>query len=323
MSKEQVMSVVNRQGPLLPLDISKALKLNSIMSGAYLSELYANKRIRISKLKIGGSPLYYAPGQEIKLQNFTHVLKGPDKKAYELLKEKKVLKDSDMEPAVRVALQGLNDFAKPIEITTDSGKSVYWKWYLTKNEELKELITGKKEESEPIPTKEESKLKLIQKEPVKEESIKEDFQRIEEKKESVIKKKPEPKNEEIKPIEKEFIPRVEQKPSEDMSSQASKDTFEGKIEDFLKTNNISIISKKVIRSSDIEYQVLLPSAIGKIYYYVSAKSKKKINDADLSQIFVNATLAKLPALFIHVGDMTKKAKEKLKEDFKLITSYKI
>ena len=84
------------------------------------------------------------------------------------------------------------------------------------------------------------------------------------------------------------------------------------------------MNRKIVRAnSEIEYEVLVPSAIGKIHYYAIAKSKKKINDADLSQIFVNASMKKLPALFIHIGDMTKKAKMKLRDDFKLITTYRV
>lgn len=278
--KEKVLSIVGMKGPLLPLEVSKALNLDSIMSGAYLSELYSNKRLKLSYLKIGGSPLYYVDGQESKLQNYTHVLKAPEKKAYELLKEKKVVKDSELEPVTRVAMQNIKDFAKPIEITFDNNKELYWRWYLVKNEDIRNIIQPSNIQTEKP---------------------------IEQEEKTEVSKDPNPSKEEKTEVSKE-----------DESS------FTQNVEKFFINNQISILNREIKRTnSEIEYEVLVPSAVGKIHYYAIAKSKKKINDSDLSQIFVNATIKKLPALFIHVGEMTKKAKTRLRDEFRLITTYRI
>ena len=310
MDKEKIMQVLKIRGPLLPIDIAKALNTNSIMAGALLSELVSNKRVKISHLKVGGSPLYYVEGQEHKLQNYPSSLKGPEKDAFKLLKERKLLKDSELQPAIRVALRNIKDFAKPIEITMNSHKELFWKWYLTKNEDLQALLSPKKEPES-------------QKEEVKQEQRGEPKEVKEEPKRKV---EAEPKEEKIErePREeiKEEIKEEKKEPQKDVSSQ-DQNSFSEKISQFFHKNNISIISQKIIRSTEIEYQVLLPSAVGKILYYVVAKSKKKCTDADLSQAYVKGEMNKLPVLFVHTGDLTKKAKEMLKHEFKIITDYKI
>ena len=68
--REKIIAFVKIRGPVLPVQVSKEVKLDILMSSAYLSELVSNKKLKISYLKIGGSPLYYAQGHEASLQNF-------------------------------------------------------------------------------------------------------------------------------------------------------------------------------------------------------------------------------------------------------------
>jgi hypothetical protein len=345
MSKEKVFEILKIRGPMLPLEIGKLTGLDSIMAGAYLSELVSNKRARLSYLKVGGSPLYYVDGQEHKLQNYKDSLKGPEKKAFEILKEAKLLKDADLEPVIRVSFQNMKDFAKPIEITQNSHKELYWKWYLVKNDQLRDILAPVQKPAEPEPQPEKEEPKEEVKEETKPEAVKEpepvrQHETSEQKEEPVPEKeekhkepdsepepKPEPKKEtESKKEESKSEAVKEPEPKPEISKEISEPSsdFEKTVQDFLEKNNIGIISKKVIRAdSEIEYQLLIPSAVGKILYFAVAKSKKRCSDADLSQLFVAASVAKLPGLFIHTGELAKKAKEKLKTDFKIITTYKI
>ena len=69
--QDQILDLVRLKGPVLPIHIANETKLSMLFASAYLAELTSSKKILISKLKVGSSPLYYTAGQEAKLQNFT------------------------------------------------------------------------------------------------------------------------------------------------------------------------------------------------------------------------------------------------------------
>ena len=83
-TNERILILLKERGPILPVQASKEINENILMTSARLSELLTSKRIKISNLKIGGSPLYYLSGQEHKLQNFPENLNGVEKKAYDI-----------------------------------------------------------------------------------------------------------------------------------------------------------------------------------------------------------------------------------------------
>lgn len=86
-------------------------------------------------MKVGSSPIYYIPGQEEKLEQFAkYHLKSKEKDAFILLQEKKILKDSEQDPAIRVALRSIKDFAIPIQKNNET----YWEYYLHKEFEIPE-----------------------------------------------------------------------------------------------------------------------------------------------------------------------------------------
>jgi len=85
--RDDVIGLVRSKGPILPSHVAKAINTNIIMASAYLSELVASKIINISNTKVGGSPLYYAPGQEASLLKFADNLNEKERRALELLKE--------------------------------------------------------------------------------------------------------------------------------------------------------------------------------------------------------------------------------------------
>ncbi|MBI2661459.1 hypothetical protein HYX09_04325, partial [Candidatus Woesearchaeota archaeon] len=58
--RDKVISLVKSQGPLLPSHVAKQIGTNILMASAYLAELVSSGIIRISNIKVGGSPLYYA-----------------------------------------------------------------------------------------------------------------------------------------------------------------------------------------------------------------------------------------------------------------------
>ena len=122
--RNDILNYVAKNGPVLPVQISKQINNNIIFAGAVLSELVASKKVKISNSKIGGSPVYYISGQEYKLSMLYPYLKDVHKKVYDLLKEKKILQDISVEPWQRVALREIPDFANMLR-TRDN--QIFWK----------------------------------------------------------------------------------------------------------------------------------------------------------------------------------------------------
>jgi hypothetical protein len=284
-TNERILYLIKEKGPLLPVQASKEINENILMTSARLSELLTAKRIKISNLKVGGSPLYYFPGQETKLQNYTENLNGMEKKAYDLLSQNKILKDSNQEPAIRVALREIKDFATPLQVNYQNKTEIFWKWYLIDNTEAEPMI--KKELSEkPIEATQE---KLTQKP-----------------KEELSKKTLEPKKE-----------TTTRKPSID------KELFLKQIQNLFNNNKIEIIEIYNKKSSEIDFLVDIQTSIGNLKYFCKAKNKKKISDADLSSAVIQSQSKNLPLLFLTNGILTKKSQEMLNNEFKNITFKKI
>ena len=154
---EKILSLIREKGPILPVQASKEINENILMASARLSELLSSKRIKISNLKVGSSPLYFFSGQENQLQNFIENLNETERKAYDLLLKNKILKDSGQEPAIRVALRQIKDFAVPLQVNYDNKTEIFWKWYMLDNKEaeplIKDKLTTKKETPLEKPTK--------------------------------------------------------------------------------------------------------------------------------------------------------------------------
>lgn len=138
--RERVLEIVKRKGPLLPVRVAKEIDTDIMFAGALLSELISGGKIKITSVKIGGSPLYYIEEQKRKLQEFIKNLNEKDQKTVALLKEKRILRDIDCDSLQRVSLREIKDFAKPIQVKEDDKIELFWKWYLVDDEVAKELI---------------------------------------------------------------------------------------------------------------------------------------------------------------------------------------
>ncbi len=153
--KKKIFFVLGQRGPSLPVHIAKGTGLSMLFASAFLSELLSERKIRISHMKVGNSPIYYLPGQEAKLENFAHHLESKEKEAFTLLQNKKILKDSEQSPAIRVALRYIKDFAIPFKKEDE----ICWKYYLIPESQL-ELIQPK---LEPEVTKKTETLDIFEK----------------------------------------------------------------------------------------------------------------------------------------------------------------
>jgi len=294
-TRDKILEIVKAKGPVLPVQISKEIGSNILMASAHLAELTASSRLKISTIKVGGSPLYYLAGQEEMLQKFTSNMNDKEKKAFDLLNQQKVLRDSEQEPVIRVALREIKDFAFPLNVTHNNNKEIFWKWYLTPNEEAEQLI---KERLQILEKPIERKIEKVQKQEIKE--------KIEEKPVEAIKKEAKPKEiRKYKPRDKE-------------------DNFLKDIMKFFEKNKINVVSSEIIKkSSEIDFIVEIPSVVGNLQYYCKARNKKKISDSDLSNAYVKGQLKRLPVLVLSPGDLSAKAQEIIGKELNNLTFKKV
>ena len=169
--KEKIISIFKIKGPCLPVNIAKETGLSILFASAFLSEFLSEKKIKISNMKVGGSPLYFIPGQETMLEKFSNYLKSKEKEAFDLLKEKNILKDINQEPSIRVALREIKDFAIPFK----KDGEIYWRYFNFSEKEIRILEENKKEEK---PVQKNVKKKISLRKPRKNEKNEKFFEEV-------------------------------------------------------------------------------------------------------------------------------------------------
>ncbi len=303
---DRVKQIVRMRGPLIPSQVSKEIGTNILMASAILSELSSHNEVKISSVKVGGTPLYYVAGQEEKLQNYIAGLHQKEKEAFEKLKTSGVLRDSALDPVTRVALRGIKDFAKPLEVSIDGQAEIFWKWYLLPNEDAEvgiKKMMGFKDEmlSEPQQQAQQLKHEL-----------------------------PTPTATQVQEtLLQPAVPAVPQaastktrRPAKTGAPSAVSAEFERAVNDFLTQNTIEVLPGTDSEKGD-GFVVLLPSPVGKLKYYCIAKNKKTCTDTDISSALVQGQLKKLPALLLTRGELSKKAQELLLKEVGAIVIKKI
>ena len=113
--KEKVISTLKIKGPSLPIHIAKEIEQPMLFASAFLSELISEKKIKMSHMRVGSSPVYYLREQIADLSKFSEYLKSKEKEAFKMLKENRFLEDEILQPAIRVALREIKDFAIPFK----------------------------------------------------------------------------------------------------------------------------------------------------------------------------------------------------------------
>jgi len=318
--KSKILSFIQRNGPSIPVHISKEIRENMIFTGAVLSELISNKKLMVSTAKIGGSPVYYIQGQEYRLSQVLYpYLKDVYKKVYDLLKEKVILKDKELEPWQRVALRELKDFA--VMLMLQDGE-IFWKWYLTPDDDAEVMIkkhigfidepkgdSAGHVNDNPEQLKEKP-LDAFEKKLPDIPSInpsEKDIVKIEEAVEKITGMKPNPK-ERIKRT------HIERKPKEEEKQQTlAKELDVGFLSQFFKNKRIMISSQKQISKKEISFTGEISSNIGLMKVFVKFKDKKKISDSDF--ITAHNEAGKMPLYFVSSGELTKKAEDYIRNNF--------
>ncbi len=141
--RENIIAFCKQKGPLLPADVARLLKTDTMRAGAMLSEMSENKILKISSLKVGGSPLYYLPSEPQKLEMYVGKLNEKDRHVFDILKAKGVLRDAELDTLTRVALRTLKDFAYPFHVSKGHEAELYWRFYTLSSEQALAILHPK------------------------------------------------------------------------------------------------------------------------------------------------------------------------------------
>jgi hypothetical protein len=284
--KEKIIEFLKRKGPSLPVYIAKEINTSILFTSAFLSELLSEKRITLSNMKVGNSPIYYIKGQENLLENYSNYLKNKEKEAFLLLKEKKFLKDSEQEPAIRIALREIKDFA--IQFRLQNSQELIWKYYTTP---IKGYL-AKEESVKKDVAKEES----VKKDVAKEESVKKDVAKEESVKKDVAK-------EEIldrKPL-KEKISKIKIKNNK-KNSRKKENQFFNKVKEHLSKNLIEILDIENFNKNDLCLIVKKDNQEEMIIAF----NKRRITEDDIIKANKKAEEKRLKYTLLSLGEPLKK-----------------
>jgi hypothetical protein len=331
--KEKIISILNLRGPTIPVHIAKEIGMSMLFTSAFLSELLSDKKVKMSNMRVGNSPVYFVPGQENQLEKFSNYLKSKEKDAFFLIQGKKLLKDSEQSPAIRVALREIRDFAFPFK----KDNEVYWR-YLTSPESESKLNIKPIEEHKYIEVKPkvfDEKEREISEKIIKDikiediEDLRKENEKLEETKE--IKRK---ENEEIieeeeyirlplpEKIEtKEEITQEKKKPTKEKEEKTKvkiktrtqntskkksvvkqDNKFFDKIKEFLSKETIEIINVESFNKNEILLRIKSEGTEKLLVAY----NKKKIVDTDIINANRKASHLKLKYIILSMGEPSKK-----------------
>lgn len=330
MDDDTILSFLRSKGPSLPSDIARYIRTNTIFVGAHLSAMLEKKLICISSIKIGSSPLYYLKDQKNRIEEFISHLDEKDRRTFALLKQKKVLRDREQHPLIRVSLREIKDFAVQLNVRTDNSQEIFWKLYSLSDEEASNIIRDILEPPviKPKIGPQKQKIEKAKSEIKKEETkLKEEIKIKEPRKEQKTEiKKLEPVKEKLKPklqIQETLVKEQIKEPVKEilLEKPAEKPVIRGKfynsvIESFGR-KSITIIKEEMVKAdNEYDFIIKLPTPAGDLTYYCKAKNKKKINEGDLSSAVLKAQSKRLPVLFLADGQLTKQANKSLEEELK-------
>ncbi len=294
--QDQILAFLKASGPTIPSRVAKNIKTNILIASAHLSDLVSRKKVKMSALKVGSSPLYLLPGQEDQLYGLAeNNLKDKDWQVLKELKEKKVLREEQLEVLAKVALRMLKDFAIPLHVQVGEEKELFWKWHLLSEEETNHIIKGffglvEEQEKELEP---EVEPEIVLEEP-----------------------KLEPKKEELEiPVKEEVVEKVQEEKIKSKEKPVKKETsteLQDLTKTFFESLDITLDEEEVVRkNSEINSLIIVPSAVGRLKYFCKIRKKKNCDEKDISSAYMESQIKKLPLLFLYTENISKKAKEML------------
>ena len=297
--KEKIISTIRSRGPSLPVHIAKEINMSMLFASAFLSELISEKKIKTSNLRVGSSPLYLIRGQEEKLENFSNYLKSKEKDAFVLIRDKSFLKDSNQEPAIRVALRAIKDFAIPFKKQDE----IYWRYFKIPESEFesqekdKTSIEYKKEDKKEV-LKENEEIKKQDEKKVEESKAEEVGQEIQEE----IKESEEDDLQifdEEKKVKKKV---VRKKTTKKKTSSKVNEKFFNSVKSYLSLKEIEILDIVGFSKDDL---ILKVKEKGEEKILV-AYNKKSLREEDLIKAYKKSQEFNLKYLLLSFGEPLKK-----------------
>ncbi|MBS3085273.1 hypothetical protein J4225_01140 [Candidatus Pacearchaeota archaeon] len=283
--RRKILLALRIKGPSLPVHIAHEVSMSMLFASAFLAELVSEKEVKMSHMKVGGSPIYLLSNQEPLLERYSHFLKSKERDAYLILKQKGFLLDKAQEPAIRVALRAIRDFAAPFK----HEEEIYWRFFTVPQTEFKpeEKIEQKQiqQVQEPVITKKPIQLITPMQTPIQKMPLQSTLQPIEQQK-SII---------EIKPKAK--------KPKQPKEKSA----FIEKTLKFMQANDIELITELEIKKKEFTGIARINSDLGKIELFVIAKDKKKITEDDITLAAQKSQSNRRIVLILSTGELDKKA----------------
>jgi hypothetical protein len=306
VTHEQILELIRKKGPVIPSDINSDLQTNTMIIGAFLSDLVGSKKLKISNAKIGGSPLYYLDSQRPQLERLYVYLNEKDRRAYDDLKMAQVLFDDSLTPLVKTCLRQIKDFAIPLKVTFKEKEHLFWKFFLVSDEnakiKVKELLSKLYPEPKQAPP-------IVHIPAPKQESSKPSSSH--------------PMQPAKKPLALDTKLVIE-KPVQQILASLPDDSFVDEVHRFLDSVNIKIISAELVKKrSECNLFVLVPSNIGDLQYFCKARNKKKSSEGDIAAAFVEGQLRGLPVLYVSPGDIPKKLESMLDKKYKNLRVLKL
>lgn len=293
--KERIVSIFRRKGPSLPVHIAKEINLSILFASAFLSELLSEKTIKISNMKVGGSPIYFIPGQEQSLEKYSSYLKNKEKEAFLLLKQKKFLQDSKQTPAIRVALRAIKDFAFPFK----KDEEIYWRFFTVPESEFKEeskeeVVEKKKEIKEEV---------IVTKVPARRgQDAVQKLGGHETKKEE---KTPIKKEKDLGILEEKEKPKTKKKIIKKKVSKKEDDNFFNKIKEFLSQKSIDILDIESFNRKDLTLKINVKGKEEMLIGY----NKKRLTETDIIKAHKKTQELNLKYQILSLGEPSKKLKE--------------
>jgi len=330
--KEAIMSVLRMKGPSLPIHVAREIKVAPLFVSAFLSELKAENKIRLSEMRVGSSPIYYIVGQEEKLENYVQYLNSREREAFHLLKEKSILMDDEQTPVVRVALRAIRDFAKGVRVRVNGESKLVWRHFMIGEDNVEEFISGgARKVTARILVAERDAGKIIKKvDPVSEKGAGRrnlrpalTQERTSAHSNAAVRRPTaiaaaggDPPALHIgggeslggKMVEKVEEKKVEVKPFEGIVAKNVPE-FSGVVRKYLEANGIELVEVFSEKKREFEARVSVGGKFGGQDYYLIAKDKKNISDSDLAVAVQKAQAARLLALIVSPGDLSKRGRE--------------
>lgn len=354
--KERIISTIRLRGPCLPIHVAKSTGLSPLFASAFLSELFSEEKIKISNMRVGSSPLYFISGQEERLENYIEHLNQKEREAFQRIKHFKILEDEKLEPAIRVAIRAIKDFAIPTRAIIDGQAKLFWRYHLLSESETKSIIQSilfpEKERQEKAPIKEtiekqketlekekqEIKQAPLQTSPPAPVAIQAEIKTPSSTAQSL--KTLGPTKIIVQPIQTKTQEKIQEKISSEPEKEKKEEILEKqkpkkpkkkqeklyfpeKLKEYLLAKDIEILSSLLEKKNEAVLKIRIDAPFGKQEYLLISKTKKKITEDDLTIALHKAHEEKMPALIMSPGEIDKKALDYLKTWRNLIKFEKI